>query len=164
MIPCSGAGHSHIVGHDGKVWAVVLHGRGRVVFQSAQGGEHGAVAEGPFRHDDLHGHGEYVYENGIRYVGNMRRWEASGAGAVRFADGRELCGEFERDCPVEGTLARPDGSRCRVKYDGRTSIDEARRRRRRRAGHARDDGCVGAWARGAWARGHVGVWALRARA
>ena len=121
MLPFSTSNHRHMVEHDGRKWFVVLHGTGLME------NHNGVRAKGEFRHDALHGHGEYVYENGIMYVGSVHRWDACGAGTVVFLDGRVLDGTFSKDCPVEGTLTLPTGLRYLVKYDGKTEIPKVRR-------------------------------------
>jgi hypothetical protein len=118
----SAEGHRHIIDHDGKIWSIVLHGKGKILFES------GVEAEGDFHYDSLHGRGRYKYENGITYDGHMENWNASGEGLLIFPDQSVLRGSFTQDCPIEGRLTLPGGPCFYVKYDGKTGIAEVKRR------------------------------------
>ena len=45
----------------------------------------------------MHGHGDHVWEDGRRYIGEWKKGDVTGKGTMYYPDGRIYEGEFENN-------------------------------------------------------------------
>merc|ERR1712166_501293 len=59
--------------------------------------ETGAIYDGEFQLDKMHGNGTYTWASGSKYVGEMKDGNFHGHGIKTFADGEKYVGEWKND-------------------------------------------------------------------
>ena len=72
----------------------------------------GAIYDGKFEKEDSErGKGKIIYKDGDKYVGEWDGSEKRGQGTIVFSNGVEFKGSWNGDCPSEGEMTFPDGTR-----------------------------------------------------
>ncbi|MDC0232670.1 hypothetical protein OAJ95_01930 [Pelagibacteraceae bacterium] len=75
----------------------------------------GAIYDGKFEKEDSErGKGKIIYRDGKEYIGEWDGLEKWGQGTLVFTNGTEFTGRWHEDCPSDGVMTYPDGT----KYKG----------------------------------------------
>ena len=78
-------------------------------------GYDGTIFDGKFdKENSRSGKGRIIYTDGSEYVGEWYRDEKTGQGTLVFTNGTEFTGRWHEDCPSDGVMTYPDGT----KYKG----------------------------------------------
>ena len=74
----------------------------------------GTIFDGKFDKESSEvGNGRIIYNNGDKYVGEWSNLEKWGHGTFNSNNGIEFKGSWAGDCPVDGLMTFPDGTRYR---------------------------------------------------
>jgi len=76
--------------------------------------EDSEISNGRIIYKDGRGNGRIIYKDGREYVGEWDGLEKWGQGTIVFSNGIEFKGRWHEDCPSDGVMTYPDGT----KYKG----------------------------------------------
>ena len=86
-------------------------------------GYDGTIFDGKFdKEDSRNGNGRIIYKDGSEYVGEWYRDEKTGQGTMFFSNGSEFTGRWHDNCPSDGVMIYPDGTKFKgwfkqISYD-----------------------------------------------
>ena len=73
--------------------------------------EDSEISNGRIIYKDGRGNGRIIYKDGSEYVGEWDGLEKWGQGTMVFSNGVEFKGRWHEDCPSDGVMTCPDGTK-----------------------------------------------------